>query len=354
MNASKIQEQITNNRRVVSFDSYDITVRQLLEMTAEGLIDIAAEYQRQFVWDTKRQSQLIESIFLGIPIPSLFLATNIDSSWEVIDGVQRLTTIINFIGNDSIIRQINPKGSKLKIDDLEKLNEMNGLTFEDLPKSIQIMFSTRPIRVTVLNDRSDFKVRYDLFERLNTGGVSLQPQEIRNCLYLGEFNNFIKECSKNENFLSIIKIPENSKRTTNLEELVLRFFAYYENRNIFVHSVNDFLSSYMEQKTKNLKNKEELSTIFEQTFKKLKEYLPNGIVRRKRVNSTPIVLYEAIAVGVADILAAGHVISREKLLYLLDDDYLAELTTGATNSKLKVNMRIDFVKKILTPNTLLQ
>ncbi|ELS9246862.1 DUF262 domain-containing protein, partial [Vibrio cholerae] len=91
VNIIKIQEQLDENRRTVSFDSYDITVRQLYDMVVEGMIEIAPEYQRHFVWDEKRQSALIESIFLGIPVPSMFMATNKDSSWEVIDGLQRLT-----------------------------------------------------------------------------------------------------------------------------------------------------------------------------------------------------------------------------------------------------------------------
>ena len=108
------------------------------------------------------------------------MATNRDSSWEVIDGLQRLTTIINYVGSLDVIKEVNAKGSKLKISSLEKLSSLNGTRYEDLPKSLQVMFQTRPIRVTVLNDRSDNSVRYDLFERLNTGGVNLHPQEIRN------------------------------------------------------------------------------------------------------------------------------------------------------------------------------
>lgn len=229
MDIAKIQDQIDKNRRTVSFDSYDITVRQLYDMVVEEEIDIAPEYQRHFVWDEVRQSQLVESIYLGIPVPSLFMATNRDSTWEVIDGLQRLTTIVNFIGGDQTILRINKNCRKLKITGLEKLDSINGCHFEDLTRSLQNFFLTRPIRVTVLNDRSDFSLRFDLFERLNTGGVILHPQEIRNCIYLGEFNDFIKQCAKNSDFLNVIKLTKNAERTGNLEELVLKFFAYFEN-----------------------------------------------------------------------------------------------------------------------------
>lgn len=349
MDLIKIQEQIEKNRRSVAFDSYDITVRQLYDMICENMIDVAPEYQRHFIWDEVRQSQLIESILLGIPVPSLFMATNKDSSWEVIDGVQRLTTIVNFIGDDKTIKKVNKGCEKLKLKGLEKLDSLNNESYENLPKSLQYMFLTRPIRVTVLNDRSDFSLRYDLFERLNTGGVSLHPQEIRNCVYLGEFNDFIQHCSENLDFKNVVKLTKNAERTGNLEELVLKFFAYYEWRENFVHSVKDFLNDYMAEKTASFKNKAEFKRIFETTFQTLNQLLPEGIVRGNRKNITPLVLFEAISVGVADALDEGIQINGQRLQKLLDDETLNKLTTGATNSRGKLYQRIDYVKERLRP-----
>ncbi len=348
MDIIKIQDQLDKNRRSVAFDSYDITIRQIFDMVNEKMIDVAPAYQRHFIWDDVRQSQLIESIFLGIPVPSLFMATNKDSSWEVIDGLQRLTTIVNFIGNIETIRIVNSTCKKLQLTGLEKLTTLNNLIFEDLPRTIQHSFLTRPIRITVLNDRSDFNLRYDLFERLNTGGVSLHPQEIRNCVYIGEFNDFIKSCSENSDFRTVVKMTENAERTGSLEELVLKFFAYYERRNQFVHSVKDFLNDYMADKTALFKNKAEFSKIFNNTFSTLNKFLPDGIVRGNRKNITPLILFEAISIGVADILEIQTKINKNQLQKLLDDKELAKLTTGATNSRIKLNQRIDFVKNKLT------
>ncbi len=347
MDILKVQEQLDKNRRTVSFDSYDITVRQLYDMVIEKMIDVAPEYQRHFVWGEERQSQLVESIFLGIPVPSLFMATNKDSTWEVIDGLQRLTTIVNYIGDQDTIARINKNCSKLKIEGLEKLDSLNGHYFENLPRSLQNMFLTRPIRVTVLNDRSDFSLRFDLFERLNTGGVTLHPQEIRNCIYLGEFNEFLKKCVSNPNFKNVIKLTKNAERTGNLEELALKFFAYYESKDTFIHSVKDFLNSYMAGKMSNFKNKDKLKDLFDNTFEKLNELLPDGIVRGNRKNITPLVLYEAIAVGVADVIGENRAINGQILIELLNDPELNRLTTGATNSRSKLYQRIEYVKERL-------
>lgn len=348
MDAIKIQEQIDNNRKSVAFDSYDIAIRQLYDMATEKMIDIAPDYQRHFIWDDTRQSQLIESILLGIPVPSLFMATNKDSTWEVIDGLQRLTTIINFVGTEEVIHTINPNCKKLKIKGLEKLSGINGLMFEQLPKSLQIMFMTRPIRVTVLNDRSDFSIRYDLFERLNTGGVTLHPQEIRNCVFLGGFNDFIKELSEYPAFRSVVKMTAKQTLTGSHEELVLKFFAYFQDRELFVHGVKEFLNDYMRKKTKDFNDEQELRQVFRDAFLFLEQNLPDGIVRGVRKNSTPLVLFEAISIGVADALLEGAEINSNRLLELLDDGELKRLTTGATNSRSKLLQRINYVKEALT------
>lgn len=349
MNIIKIQEQLDSNRRSVAFDSYDITLKQLYDMVLEGMVDIAPEYQRHFVWDSNRQSALIESLFLGIPVPSLFMASNRDASWEVIDGLQRLTTILNFIGNDNELEKISIKHEKLKLSGLEKLDSMNGLIYDDLPKSMQFMLQTRPLRITVLNDRSDFNVRYDLFERLNTGGVTLHEQEIRNCVYIGPFNDFIKDLSENSDFRAVVKMTANAERSGSYEELVLRFFAYHENAEQFVHSVKGFLNEYMAKKTESFKDKEskELKNIFQSTFKVLRDNLPDGIVRGARKNITPVVLYEAISVGCAKAIGSGEDYDPEKLEVLLNDPEVKKCTTGATNSKKMVLKRINIVKDTL-------
>lgn len=348
MNPSLLNQQIEENRRSVAFDSYDITVRQLREMVSEEIIDIAPDYQRHFVWDKVRQSQLIESLFLGIPIPSLFMATNPDSTWEVIDGLQRITTLMNFLYPEGIASSQN-NFTRLKIEGLEKIPEMNGCYFSELPKSNQIMFETRPMRITVLNDRSDFAVRYDLFERLNTGGIILNPQEIRNCVFLGEFSEFLKNCAGNEAFKNCVKLSRSSQKKANMEELVLKFFAYFEKRDDFKHSVKEFLNDYMEQRDKEFtsSDKRRLTNLFESTFNYLSENLENGIVRGNRINSTPLVLYEAISVGVADLIDEDRAISADRLAIALDNEDLKKLTTGATNSKTRLNGRIDLVKELI-------
>lgn len=177
-------QQLAEQKRKVDFNTYDMTTKELVSLVADGTINISPEYQRQFRWEEERQSSLIESIFLGIPVPSLFMATNSDNTWEVIDGVQRLSTIINFVTEpDSDIRKKIKRSDPLKLQGLNKLSLFNDHTFSELPSTIRLEFNLKPIKIITLSDKSDKLVRFDLFERLNTGGVKLSDQEIRSCVY---------------------------------------------------------------------------------------------------------------------------------------------------------------------------
>jgi hypothetical protein len=136
-NITLLQEQLEAERKLVSFDAYDLTVRQLLDMVEERSVFVPPEYQRQFVWEPARQSTLIESIFLGIPIPSLFMATNKDASWEVVDGVQRIGSLAHFVATKALLEIID-RPAPLTVDGLVKLSALNQQSYASLPKSLQL------------------------------------------------------------------------------------------------------------------------------------------------------------------------------------------------------------------------
>ena len=333
--------QLEQERRTVSFDTYDLAVRQIVDMISSKDINIAPEYQRKFVWEDTRQSEFIESVFLGIPSPSIFMATNRDSTWEVVDGVQRLSTLLHFSGTEEQIGRILGDSKPLTLKGLEKLTAFNMHKFSTLPKSIQLGFMTRPLRVTVLNDKSDMGVRFDLFERLNSGGVKLQDQEIRNCVYRGPFNDKLKDFAKDSNFLKVVKLSEADRTNGTYEELALRFFAFLENYQKFEHSVREFLNDYME-KSNAIMPPAQVLTTFVETFKFLAKELPRGIVRSTGI--TPINLYEAISVGAALIYIKNGKPKANVVNALLKDEMLKDLTTGGTNSRKMVVGRIELVR----------
>jgi hypothetical protein len=336
-----ITDQLDRQKRAVSYDMYDMTVRQLVDMVGGGEIDIAPDYQRRFIWDGDRESELIESIYLGIPVPSLYMAANSDGTWEVVDGVQRLSTLAHFCADAKFLEIIGRK-EPLKLTNLKKLTNLNDMTFGSLPKPLQLNFQLRPVRVTTLNDKSDFAVRYDLFERLNTGGVKLHAQEIRNCVFRGEFRNLLKELAVDQNFLKVVKLSDSEQRSAIYEECVLRFFAFIEEYSIFDHSVVDFLNDYMIKRSKN-GPRSQLVALFKETFNLISKEVPAGIARGSR-SITPLNLFEAIAVGTGLALQTGKHVRSGRLKKIMDSDGLRKFTTAATNSNRMVVGRIEYVR----------
>lgn len=331
-------EQLLDQKRKVDFNTYDISVKELIAMVADKIIDISPEYQRQFRWKNENQSMLIESIFLGIPIPSLFMATNQDNTWEVIDGVQRLSTIVHFAGSDEAKRRIGLQSS-LKLIGLTKLISFNDKYYFDLPRAIQLDFMLKPLKITTLSDKSDLNVRFDLFERLNTGGIKLTDQEIRSCIYRGEFNDFLKKMAMNKDFLAVVKLPKEKESDGTREEFVLRFFAFYYNYQFFEHSVVDFLNNFMKEASKDFEYKFN-KQLFELVFSKLSK-VPGGITRNGR-GVTPVNLFEAVAVGAARALMRKKKINIENVPSWINSDELKKNTSGATNSKKRVRDRISY------------
>ncbi len=314
-------------------------------MINDGIINISPEYQRKFRWDDERQSMLIESIFLGIPVPSLFMATNSNATWEVIDGLQRLSTIVRFVADlDSNARRKVGKDDYLRLKGLERLTEMNGKTIEDIPASLKLDFKLKPIKVITLSDKSDFQVRFDLFQRLNTGGITLTDQEIRNCVFKGSFNDFIKRLSKDERLHNLTKKPKSALEDGTYEELVLRFFAYLYGRDLFEHNVKDFLNKYMKWAVANYKERE-YEEIFNKVFDELSG-LPNGIVKIAGRKNSSTVFWEAVTVGAAEALLSGkeHINLTGFYEWAVDPEF-NRLVTGATNSRPMIDNRIRYTRE---------
>ena len=339
---SDLQSQLNEQKRKVDFNTYDMSIKELVSMISDDIINISPDYQRQFRWDAERQSLLIESLFLGIPVPSLFMATNSDGTWEVIDGVQRLSSVVNFVANtDAPVRKKIGKKTPLTLVNLGKLTEFEGKSFNDLTLSLQREFLLKPIKVITLSDKSDMLVRFDLFERLNTGGVKLTDQEIRNCIFKGEFTNFIKNLSQLPDFTNSVKLNAQQKTDGTAEELVLRFFACLYAKDAFEHSVKDFLNEFAKSASAQF-NYRAAEDIFVKTFTQLNR-LPYGIVKAIGKKSTSVVLFEAVSVGAAEAILSGcHEINIESFYNWVISHDFNKLITGATNSKPKFLNRIQF------------
>ncbi len=339
---SDLLAQLSEQKRKVDFDTYDISVKELVSMTADKLIDIAPEYQRRFRWDERRQSVFIESVFLGIPVPSLFTAANQDGTWELIDGVQRLSTLVHFSGEQPLRDRIGLRGT-LRLTSLKKLSEFNGLTFEELPASVRLQFLLKPLKVTTVSDKSDLVVRFDLFERLNTGGISLTPQEIRACIYRGDFSEFLRRMAKDANFRHLVRLPRVAEHDGTREEFVLKFFAYLHEYQKFDHLVTEFLNTYMERASKRFDYAAN-EKLFTTVCKTLVPLFPSGIARGGSRKSTPANLYEAVCVGAALALSETGRIVKRSVASWIDSAELRKVTGEGSNTRLNVARRIEYCR----------
>jgi hypothetical protein len=336
------RSQLADQRHKVDFDSYDVTVDELVRRVGKQRIEIAPAYQRQFRWDQERQSRLVESLLLGIPVPSLFMATNVDpdlgTTWEVVDGLQRLLTLVGFLGDDAIRASARLTGPSTTLEGLEKLTELEGLTAETIPRDILTGLLDRPIKVIVLNDKSDLRVRFDLFERLNTGGIRLTDQEVRGSVFMGEFIDLLEELSGQDNFKKVVILPRAQQKDASAQEYVLRFFAFADRYKQFDHSVKDFLNDYCADAAlqSDVARRRE---VFNETFDYLAECFPDGLKTRK--GTTPVNLFEGVSVGARLAMNERNSLGVPQSVEWIRSEEMRSVTTGATNNKSRVIGRVE-------------
>lgn len=220
-----------DKKRKVVTDKHDYIISTIFTKVQDKEIILDPEYQRNFVWKEDKSSQLIESILLGIPIPTIYLNEGEEDD-EVIDGQQRLTAIYSFM------RGLYPDNKVFKLKGLRELNCLNGLTYEQLPKILKKSFKDFNITVIKIKKISHSDTKFDIFERLNKGSEKLTEQEIRNCVYRGDFNNELHNLIKNEKVKRFFKEDEHLKLCNRMEmqSVICSFFASYRNRGLFLGS----------------------------------------------------------------------------------------------------------------------
>ena len=276
-----IEKQISTEQKTVDYDTKDYTVefinKKYLEKIDEEQNEIyVPEYQREFVWDEKRQSRLIESLILGLPIPSIFLAENADGRLEIVDGSQRIRTISAFLTD------------KLKLKGLDKLKLLNELKYSDLSESRQRKLNNTSLRIIVLSEQATDDVKNDLFDRINRGSENLRNMEKRKGIYRGPFTDFIyNECVKIKTFKDITKLSPAVINRQEYEELILRYFVlvdeYKDNYVKFYSGVGTTLDLYIYNK--NLKfpeeEKKEKYNEFKEMIEFVEKYFPNKFSKKQ-------------------------------------------------------------------------
>jgi len=344
------EEQTRAEQTVVDYDTKEYTVELIVTKYLQGKNEdenelFIPEYQRDFVWDLRRQSKFIESVMLGLPIPYIFTAAlykdiNEDEGRiEIVDGSQRIRTLAAFLNNE------------LELRGLEKLDKLNGFKFSDLDISRQRKFKRRPVRVIELTDKADDQVRRDIFERINTGSDELSPMEIRKGVFRGRFYDFIGECAANPLFHQLCPISEVRLRREESQEMILRYFAYADDYQNFNKSVIDFLDGYIKQQNARRFDRERMKNEFEIMLEFVKNYFPHGFRKGTNNKSVPRVRFEALAVGVTLALRENpNLIPQNVTDWLESEEFKTHTVSDASNSNPRVVGRIEFVRDRLLGN----
>lgn len=229
------------DKRSIITQSSDPEIISLWNKWKRGKLILQPDFQRRFVWDRKKSSKLIESALLSVPLPIFYLAEGMDGKEYVIDGQQRLTAFFSFLDGKF------PGEEDFRLTGLRVFPELNRKRYAELDEASQEAIQYYNIRTITILKESDSDLKFEIFERLNTGSVPLNDTELRNCVYRGPYMDLLRELSSDPDFRWILKLKEPDKRMKDVE-LVLRFAAFYHSTYLkYKPSMRLFLNNDMER-----------------------------------------------------------------------------------------------------------
>lgn len=322
--------EIASARKEISADGYDMSVGELINLYKDGELRIAPAYQRLFRWDISRKTRFVESILLGLPLPPIFVFQLEEGVWELIDGLQRISTVMEFVGvlNDAQGTPVAP----LQLEGTHYLPSLKGRRWmesaADMDDGIgtaqQIQFKRARMRVEILKKESDVQAKYELFQRLNTGGLTLSEQEVRTsvAVMINEpFQEWLTGLAESAPFTETVQQTDTARDRQGHVELVLRFFAF---RNVAYDGldVHDYLDNALLTLASDVNfDREAEGQVFARTFDMLYQAL--GANSFKRWNGEAFAgkflasVYEVVALGVSrnlDALDAMQAADRNAFL----------------------------------------
>jgi hypothetical protein len=311
-----LQKEIDDKRKDIYTNKYSISIGEILHLYADNELDIHPEYQRFLRWTDQQKTDLIESILLGIPIPPIFVAQREDGVWDIIDGLQRMGTILQFIGvkRDEKGRKLPP----LVLSGTKALPSLAGMKWENtddptdpmvLSKAQQLLIKRSSLDFTIVLKESDVQSKYELFMRLNTGGSLASPQEVRNCLLISinrDLFKWMEGLHSDPNFEESVALTDRKESEGYSMELVLRFVLL---RNLPETSltnmglIGNFLTdSMIERARKDDIDRNHESEVFRDTFKLLNASMGEDAFRkwdgRRFTGGFSISAFEGVALGV--------------------------------------------------------
>lgn len=334
-------------------EAIDFSFGELLNLHNSGEIVIRPEYQRLFRWSTEQRSRLIESVLLKLPLPPIFLIEDEEGVLELIDGLQRTSSVIQFMDCNAIGEP------ELILAGCDIVQELNGKSFEDFSTTIRFGLKRTPIRAIVIKKSGNDRVKYEMFKRLNTGGALLSAQEIRNCSSRmidggAEFYDELKNLAAHPSFsIASQRIPAGDREQKADEELVLRFFALTSSRETFSGNVREWLDDFMEVKLFDSANTTLDSRLFQDFFDFIADKFEGDAFCRWKdgsaVGRLAPAYFEAVCGGLVDIYLdlknIDRFILQKALQVAFEDDRFQDATGPGANTKPKMAARMAVLKE---------
>lgn len=353
----KAEKAIKEKQKNSDFDIREFPVDVIVEKYTKPIPLIGnvpelymPDYQREYKWSLKQQSEFIESVMIDLPIPYIYVADvsegENEGRLEIIDGSQRIRTISRFLNN------------LFHLENLTLVPELNGFRFKDLTGPRQLRFQRKTIRFIELLD-VDEEARRQIFYRLNSGGTKLKDMEVRYGTNDGNFLEFIKTLSSNHKFRELCPISKSRINNREYDEMILRFFAYRFDMSSYVKKVNSFLTDFMDKMngkynySENSNKVEFDEDLFKTTFFEMLDFVEANyapLFFRKTPNNTsvPRIRFEALSVGTSLALENKEGIILSNISNWLNSETFAILTdSDASNSIPKLRDRTFFVTNSL-------
>ncbi len=281
---TNLENEISEKRKTLTSTSLQLSINEVATMYKEDEIIINPIYQRFFRWTSSQKTKFIESLLLGIPTPPIYVNANPDGKWEVVDGLQRISTLLQFMG---LLK--NEKGELLEFLKLEKTKYLPSLenyswikseTSTELPTSVKLQLKRTHMHFQVISKESDQSAKYELFQRLNTGGTALSTQEVRNCLMImlnPKMYEWLESLASNDEFKASIFLSENDKKERYEMELLIRFYSILFSNIDKINTETD-LSDFMNEKTYEFASENTINFDAEtEKFKKTFNYIQANI-----------------------------------------------------------------------------
>jgi hypothetical protein len=318
-----LKDEIENAQRLVRTDAYSLSVGEVINMYKEGELIINPDFQRLFRWEIGQKSRLIESLLLGIPVPPIFVFEKEDAKWELIDGLQRISTLLEFMGElrEFPTGQSKPPTALVATKYLPSLNnavwEKSDLIY-DIPVADQnallapqkLAIKRSRLSVEILKRPSDNATKYDLFQRLNAGGITANPQELRNCIIImvnRNYANFMRGLADSESFRTVLSASDDQIEKQRHMEYVSRFLVHtyvpYDGKLDVEEYIDEGIVRLAQAN-----ETQQAGTVFTETFNLLNAAYGTNALRRWQngghTGRVGLAAFEAIAVGIARNIAS--------------------------------------------------